>query len=263
MRYLSTFFSLVVVVVCAFPGVGVGGPDLYYVESGGLVVGEGEIFSTRTPRISPPKTWVIKPTENSGTAIVDGGPIVSNARGGAYVQTLPDDLTPGGPNVPPEIAYQVLITTPDTYRLFVRWDGNNTNSTTRGQSDSMFADIVELKDGTGGSIADWYELTGGADGDFATRPWHSDGGFEANAAGVSGAALTWNIASPGDYTLRFTQREDGSAVDAWVFQLASLPAPTDFGPPRSAFIPEPVTVSLMALGAMGLAGYARKRRRRA
>ena len=229
-----------------------------YLETGGVVVGEGELFSGRVPFAGPENdNWLIVPVEDPGA-----GPFL-NARGGMFVQSLPDQIGGGsGANGPPEVHYGMRITAPGQYRLYVRWDGNRLVGN-GGNADSMFMDIVELKDGVGGAIADWYELTGGADGDFATRPWHSDGGFEANAAGVSGAALTWNIASPGDYTLRFTQREDGSAVDAWVFQLASLPAPTDFGPPRSAFIPEPVTVSLMALGAMGLAGYARKRRRRA
>ena len=45
--------------------------------------------------------------------------------------------------------------------------------------------------------------------------------------------MTWVINDPGIYTLRFSQREDGSAVDAFVFQLSNLPPPTGTGPPQS------------------------------
>ena len=76
--------------------------QLYYVEAGGRVVGEGEIFSDRTPT-GLGSTWVVKPTENSGTSIPDGGPIVSNARGGEYVQSLPDILRNSSPTAPPSI----------------------------------------------------------------------------------------------------------------------------------------------------------------
>ena len=131
---------------------------IVYLEEGGRVTVEAEFFSNRTTS-GAGGLWTVKPGENSGTAIVDGGPIVSNFRGTGYVQTLPDALNPGGPNVDPLVEYQIQITNPGTYRLYVRWDGNNTNGTTRGQSDSLFVDIKEQKDGGGGAIADWYELT--------------------------------------------------------------------------------------------------------
>ncbi|MEZ5305176.1 MAG: hypothetical protein R3F11_31710 [Verrucomicrobiales bacterium] len=40
--------------------------------------------------------------------------------------------------------------------------------------------------------------------------------------------MTWTL-TPGIYNLRFSQREDGAAIDAWVLQLNSLPAPTGLG----------------------------------
>jgi len=59
-----------------------------YLESGGLVVGEAEAFSRRTNIGSA--GWVVKPTENNAVDTANGGPIISNARGGAYIQSLPN-----------------------------------------------------------------------------------------------------------------------------------------------------------------------------
>jgi hypothetical protein len=139
------------------------------------------------------------------------------------------------------ISYQVRIFTPGTYRLYLRREGNAIDLTTAGSSDSMFMDILELKDGTAGvfgsptnAIADWYEVAGNVDGDFSTVPWSSVCAPEVNAAGASGYNADWVIPHVGVYTLRFSQREDGAAVDAWVFQLNSLPAPTGAGPAMSS-----------------------------
>jgi hypothetical protein len=48
-------------------------------------------------------------------------------------------------------------------------------------------------------------------------------------------------------------------VDAFLFQLQGLPAPTGIGPPMSQLYPEPGTLALLALGSLGLL---RRRRRR-
>lgn len=208
--------------------------DIIYQESGGVVVGECELFSSRTNSAAG-KGWFIVPGEEAGAGTN------LNARGGAYVQCLPDSGIGGGPNVPPLISYQMQIFTPGAYRLYIRREGNASDLNTAGSSDSLFMDIEELKDGTAGvfgsptnAIADWYEVAGNVDGDFATVPWSSVCAPETNAAGASGFNANWVIPHVGVYTLRFSQREDGAALDAWVFQLASLPAPTGDGPARSA-----------------------------
>ena len=206
--------------------VAVGAP--VYLESGGQIVGEGELYSARTAAAGG-TTWLVVPDEDAGA-----GPAINNARGGKYVQLLPDDQSPGGPRVNPKGQYQMQISTPGTYRLWLRWDGNNTNGTTRGQSDSIFVNIVELSDGAGGAIADWYELTEGVNGDFGNPAWDGGGGFEQNAAGAANDPMTWDIPSPGLYTLEINQREDGAAVDAFVLQLDSLTAPSGNGPARSS-----------------------------
>jgi len=203
-----------------------------FLEQAGQAVIEAENFTARTP--NPTGTsWVIKPTENSGTSGADGGPGVANARGGEYLQTLPDlSVGSGGYLNPPSATYQVQISTPGTYRLFLRWECNTADA---GGSDSFFADVVELKDGTGGSIADWYEFQHAVDGNFATVPWDGTGGNEQNGAGITGTNAVWTFPTPGIYTVRLTERETGVAVDALILQLSTLAAPTDPGPAQSSF----------------------------
>jgi len=242
----------------------VAGPLPFYRESGGHVVGEAELFSAR--HSNPGETaWVIKPLENSGTSEADGGPIVSNYRFRGYVQTLPDNAGAGGggPLDYPEILYRILFTTTGEYRLFVRWDGNNTNDNTRGKSDSLFADIVELKDGSGGSIADWYEMTQSVNGNFASPAWDGGGGKEQNTAKASDTKMVWTIPSAGFYTLRFTQREDGAAVDSWILLRTSFPTDTTYlnQLPSSQFIPEPSSMALFGATVLAMLKARRRRRR--
>ncbi|MEX2213048.1 MAG: PEP-CTERM sorting domain-containing protein [Phycisphaeraceae bacterium] len=224
-----------------------------YGETGGVVTGEADVSPRRTAAAGG-DFWQVVPDEgpSAGTLL--------NARDGKFVQVLPDGgAGNGGPTNPASIEYDLLINTVGTYRLFVRWDGNATNSGTAGSSDSLFVDIVQFKDG-GGGVADWYELGQTVDGDFATLPWDAGGGFEENVAGPANSSMLWAITSPGVYTLRFSTREDASAIDAFVLQLNSLAAPTGVGPLTSGIIPEPATAML---GLMGLAGLARRRRARA
>ena len=210
--------------------------EVIYYEKDGMVVGEGEIYSSRSYKYDKGVTnsWYIVPDEAVGAGSF------TNVRGGAFIQCLPDNGSGGAPNVPPEIFYKMYISTPGTYRLFLRRDGDSTDSDTIGQSDSMFFDIVELKDGRNGEfgstnnlIADWYETTGYIDGDFSTRPWSSACGAETNYYTATWDDADWVIPAEGVYTLRFTQREDGAAVDAFVFQMTYLDAPTGDGPAMS------------------------------
>lgn len=211
--------------------------ELVYQEVGGVVVGEAEVYTSRTNAASG-KGWLVVPGESAGAGAI------TNARGGSYIQSLPDNNgSEAGPAVPPSISYKMRIFTPGTYRLFLREEANMSFNT-GGSSDSMYADIVELKDGTAGvfgsatnAIADWYEFTPGVDGDFATTPWYTTAQPEVNQASAGGYTADWTIKREGVYTLRLSVREDGSAVDAWVFQLNSLPAPTGFGPVVSSLVP--------------------------
>lgn len=211
--------------------------DVVYHEVDGVVACEGEIYSSRTYRYekSVSNSWYVVPFESAGT-----GTFV-NARNNAFIQCLPDNGSGGGPTNPPSVSYKMKISVPGIYRLYLRWGKNCTTADTAGSSDSMFVDIEELKDGTGGvfnsptnMIADWYEFAGGpTTNDFTLLPWTSACKPEVNDAGASGYNADWFIPKAGLYTLRLSQREDGAAVDAFVFQRNNLPAPTGDGPAMS------------------------------
>ncbi len=218
----------------------------------GQFVGEAEHYSSRTSD-GAGRSWLVVPDESS-----PAGPLASNARGGQYIQSLPDGSSNQAPLLDPQVTYTLQIESAGTYQLYVRWDGNDTSDTSRGQSDSLFADVVELKDGNGGPIADWYEMNHDIDADFSTDAWDAGGEAEADEFGPSDNPMVWDIPSAGLYTLRFTVREDGSSIDAWVFQLTTLDAPSGTGPAESPIVPEPATMSLLGMG--GLALLRRKRR---
>jgi hypothetical protein len=165
--------------------------------------------------------WVIVPNQSPGTPTR-----FVNARGDIYVQ-IPDGQGGSSPALTSRaITYQFEISQAGIYDFFPRWTGWD------GASDSIFVDIVELKDGTGGTIADWYEFTGGGNSDFSSPDWFVNGGFETNSGGVPSSAppAGWNFAAPGVYTLRINAREDGAALDAFVFQLTGGGAPSGMGP---------------------------------
>ncbi len=124
------------------------------------------------------------------------------------------------------------ISTPGTYNLYLRWDGSPGSE---GTNQEVAADIAELKDGPGGTIADWYRASMLGDADFASDPWDGDGGFEPDAVVAAEGPMTWDISEPGAYTLRLSQLTAGASVDAFAFQIASLPQPTGDGPRTSTF----------------------------
>jgi autotransporter-associated beta strand protein len=209
----------------------VGLPQIGAVASASrMFVIEGENFFNRND-FGATDSWLVVPTEDSGA-----GPRAINARGFKYVQSLPDGSGGGGgPNATPNIEYQVQIREPGLYQLYLRLDGNYTDSSTAGASDSAFASIVELIDGLGaGTNADWYEYNFTPDANFNNQAWIGTGGFEINSAdGNPKIPATWNITAPGTYTVRVSQREDGSTLDALILQDASYAAPTGFGPTDS------------------------------
>lgn len=197
---------------------------VYTADANGRLVGEGEIFMNRAD--SGANGWRVVPDESAGA-----GTII-NARGDAYVQSLPDNGSGGSPTNPPSIEYKIQIDTPGVYRLYTRWEGNATTSGTAGSSDSLFVNIAEITGNAAGT--DWYEMTQTPDGNFATSAWDGTGEAEVNAAGAASNPITFNFTTAGEYTLRFSQREDGSAVDAWVLQPQALAAPAGAGPLMSS-----------------------------
>ena len=194
------------------------GTDAVFFERNGQVVVEAEDFQSRTSVGA--SNWLIVPDETSGVASF------SNARG-KYIQVLPDNVLFNGNSPPfghsPAVRYTVHIDTPGDYRLFARFDGFD------GGSDSLYASIIELRDGVGTGQADWYRLNHASDANFDTTAWDGVGEFEGTSASGNNTSAVWTIAQAGDYTVEFLSREDGIALDAFVLQLTSRPAPQTLG----------------------------------
>jgi len=143
-----------------------------------------------------------------------GGAKFANASGDHYVQVVPEAgnafNNADGSQIDsgPRIEYEFEVPASGTYNLQVRWDGFD------GGSDSLFASIVELKDGIGVGNADWYRFSHSGDSDFDTIPFQGVAAFEGTSAGGGDADATWDLLAGETYTLRLTPREDGVAVDA-------------------------------------------------
>jgi len=187
--------------------------DQVYVESGGFVGGEAENYHSAVSAIDD--TWTLVTNGTPGAFL--------NMRSEGCMRSLPDgDGTIKSFTTGASMDYRIQISTPGTYRLWVRWDGVDDSS------DSLFAGLLELGDGPGG-VADWYELSGNLDANFSTKPWDGLGGAEENQPTASQNPLLWTITNTGIYTLRFAVREDGSAIDTWILQLISRPDPVGDG----------------------------------
>src|SRR2546423_7729076 len=127
-----------------------------YKEAGGRVVVEAEHFDGRTMNLDG-HHWQIVPDEN-GKPDTPADTGFANARGGKYMQSLPD-ITGGGTNYntvaqvgrDPHLGFKVQISNPGVSRLWMRWGGYD------GSSDSIYAQIVELKTPAGPG-PDWYRF---------------------------------------------------------------------------------------------------------
>src|SRR6266480_6365404 len=227
---LASTLSLMVSGVCANGAV--------VKEVNGQVVVEAEHFDFRTNQVNGPHHWAIIPDEEAGA------PPFQNARG-SYLQNLPDAGVNNNSDplvgIPPYVDYKVQIATPGQYQLYLRhtgWDGS---------SDSGYAQILELMTSVGGPGPDWYRYSPNPttpdfaalqnDPNDATTTNQGWSGYAAPIISTSGdggeEAALWTISAAGTYTIRFSQREDGTAIDALILQLATLPAPTNPGPAES------------------------------
>lgn len=223
--FSSPLLTTITIALCGLVPFQLDAAPRVFDEAGGVVVVEAEHFSDRQD--GDPHKWLMIPTEDPGPSPF------ANARGGVYIQTLPNsgannNTAPAQFNKP-WVDYLVSINTAGTYRLWTRWNGYVTDN-------SLYAEIVELKDGIGGTIPDWYrygltDTTPGFD-DF-NRAWDGDGGFESNTGDEGGVPVVWDL-TPGTYTVRFHMREDAAAIDAFALQLNSLARPGNPGPAESA-----------------------------
>ena len=217
-----------------------------YREAAGRVVIEAEHFDSRTTN-SADHAFLVVPTEDPGNP---GGFI--NARGGLYLQVLPDSGAGpttglGGAGIEPSANFKVHIDNPGYYQLYLRWGGWD------GSSDSVYARVLGISDDVGGILPDWYRYarTLNSANDF-NGGWHGLAGFERTDAGGGDVPAVWYLAAAGDYTIQLSQREDGAAIDALIFQFSNLAAPDDPGPPESDIVgtdtKPPVLVEALTAG---------------
>ena len=218
--------------------------DPIYLEAGGQVVMEAELFTTRGPAADLPdgtaggdaEQWLIITSESASSDPFVGARDeflqVLDAGGIAGEGNFTDPEGNG-----PFVDYVMSIMTTGVYEFFPRWDSPG------GQHDSFYLMVF---DPIGVQIGVTATISGHQDLDFTTDPWDAVG-------------LTYSIPTAGDYTLRLAPREDGVAVDALIFQLDSLAAPSGLGPPRSAIIPEPGTALLVLTGLAAMAVSRRSR----
>ncbi|GEM_PF-1513694 len=211
-----------------------------YQEVDGQVVIEAEHFDTRTKAAAGGRYWHIAPDEDGLLNPNDFTPVYTEARGGKYMHALPDiqgsdyiHNTVATVDADPHLDFRIRIATPGTYRLFLRWAAIDS------RANSIYAQILELRDGVGGAQADWYRYEipdAWVTGTFSGY-WRADGEPEiVTADSVTTGDPVWTIAAPGFYTIRITYREDGCALDALALRLSSLPAidPYEVGPAESS-----------------------------
>lgn len=223
----ARLFSLLIAAAAAVHS----GQAAVFVESAGRVVIEAEHFDARQTDPGDNKHWHVVPDDNRSDFLNDHPadtqvPDYTGARGG-YIVSLPNtgqnQNNPADVGSAPSIDYKVRITTPGEYQLYLRWAGYD------GSADSIYAQIREVTDGSGGAVNDWYRYALGASTAFA---WHGEGAPEQVSASGGDEPAVWTLAA-GTYTIRISQREDGSAVDALILQSSALAPPEDPGPPIS------------------------------
>ena len=215
-----------------------------FIETNGIVVIEAEHFTGKVEGSDHP--FVLVPDDAPFTA---GGTNATflNARGGRFLQVQPDDGNNKGNDVakvgtPPYLDYAVKITTVGEYQLYIRvigWDGS---------SDSVYAEIFSNGQRLPPPNPGWYRYGGLLPSvlplDFAqlrNKPTDSTPyGWTGYAAPEhvdgtdSDVPAVFTIDNPGTYTIRISQREDGTSMDALIFQLSSLDPPATPGPDESA-----------------------------
>ncbi|HEY5914170.1 MAG TPA: PA14 domain-containing protein [Verrucomicrobiae bacterium] len=205
-------------------------------EQNGRVLVQAEHFFANTPNADGDH-WHLWPDEDNYPADYPIW-IHPNAWGGKAMYMLPDNNgnshtgatgAANGWDAKPWLDYKVRIETPGTYQLWLRWRGRD------GNADSMYAQILELKDGPGGTIADWYNYFGNSGVDFNGQ-WRGTGVFEVTSASGTAVNTSWSISTAGDYTIRLTFREDGCAVDALCLQLEGMTAPSNTVIPESPLL---------------------------
>jgi hypothetical protein len=215
-----------------------------FVETNGQVVIEAEHFTGITQGADHP--WVVVPDEAPFSA---GGTNAAyiNARAGRFMQVQPDDGGNKGNDIslvgtPAYLEYQVKLTTVGEYQLYLRvngWDGG---------SDSVYAELFSNGQRLPAPNPGWYRYGGLLPttlpldfGPLRNNPtdatpigWTGYAAPEHVDGTDSDVPAVFTISQSGTYTIRISQREDGTALDALILQLSSMDPPGNAGPQESA-----------------------------
>ena len=220
-----------------------------YIEANGQVVIEAESYTTKVDGTSHP--WVIVPDQAPFTAAGTNESYL-NARADKFMEVQPDDglnkgSDPSLVGTAPYLDYAVKITTVGDYQLYLRvlgWDADGT-------SDSVYVELLSNGQRLPSPNPQWYRYGGFLPGalplDFSqlrNNPTDSTPvGWTGYAApehvdGTDGdVPAVFTIPTPGTYTIRVSEREDGTSLDSLILQLSSMDPPTDPGPSESALEP--------------------------
>ena len=215
-----------------------------FVEADGQAVMEAEHFTTRVNAPSGVGFMVV-PDEAPFSASGAVDPIFLGARGDRFLQVLPDpgDSKGGDPalvGTAPYVEYAIKISTPGEYQLYLRAIGFD------GSSDSLYAEI--LSNGQrlpanpgcyryGGILPsqlpmDFSQLYNNP---VVATPvgWTGYAAPELVNGTDDDVPAVFTIAAAGTYTIRISEREDGTSLDALILQLSSLEPPSIGGPSES------------------------------
>ncbi|MDB6040315.1 MAG: putative vgr-related protein [Verrucomicrobiales bacterium] len=237
------------------------GTDVLTSRAGHLIVRPGQFLEIDGQAVIEAEHYTSK-VDGSGGApfliVPDEAPFTAGGTNESYLNARADKFIQGQPDIggnkgndvslvgtAPYVDYSVKITTVGEYQLYLRvigWDGS---------SDSLYAELLSDNQRLPAPNPGWYRYGGLLPAvlplDFSqlrnnptdptpvgwtgyAAPEHVDG-TDADVPAV------FTISNPGTYTVRLSQREDGTSVDTLILQLSSMTPPTDPGPSESGFEP--------------------------
>lgn len=190
---------------------------------------EAEAFTARN-NSSARGDWVIVDSRNNRIEGFEprgevAATVPGDARQGTYILAVgrnsagaPGDDAYDGPT----LDYKVRVTTPGTYRLYLRWSGKDDNT------DSVYA-ILFAEGGAAPKGPGFFLYHGRSLKYYTGWVWDWFGLKDQTSCGFAGRpdVAEWEIATPGVYTIRLACREHGTAIDSLVFQTTDLQPPGD------------------------------------
>ena len=219
---------------CAFAAVGMADPGarrpivgqgVVFEETGGVAAVEAEHFYKQT--LNKVRSWYIFTPGQQPMIAPDGDPVhLSGASGGAYVEVLPDtrrthaDKLITGKNFSNEpgkmaiLHYKVHFNTPGKYYVWARIFSTN------GEDNGMHVGIDGAWPATGRRMQ-W----------IGKQKWVW-GSKQRTAQKHTGEPhkLFLNVDKPGEHTIMFAMREDGTEFDKWMMSKEKKSAVNGPGP---------------------------------